>query len=159
MFFFPLSSYLVNISHFTLLYSRPELLPPFFFSLAKIKTQRKDLLPLESRSTFIALEYVEERPPLLLSTGMASSVITFARSATRMLVDPAEVSQSSSPHPCHTHTHLGYFLVCLVLFSTFLEFCTFSLFQFFHFGIFFSFFSSILEVYPRSCGLVETVRA
>ncbi|CAN0428034.1 unnamed protein product, partial [Hapterophycus canaliculatus] len=40
-------------------------------------------LPLDSRSTFVVVEYVEERPPLLGNTGMASSVITFVRNSSR----------------------------------------------------------------------------
>eukprot|EP00903_Cladosiphon_okamuranus_P011700 g11004.t2 len=45
--------------------------------------REKDLLPLDSRSTFVVVEYVEERPPLLGSTGMASSIITFVRNSSR----------------------------------------------------------------------------
>ncbi|CAM9668780.1 unnamed protein product, partial [Ectocarpus fasciculatus] len=45
--------------------------------------REKDMLPLESHSTFVVVEYVEERPPLLGSTGMASTVITFVRSSSR----------------------------------------------------------------------------
>ncbi|CBJ28915.1 conserved unknown protein [Ectocarpus siliculosus] len=45
--------------------------------------REKDLLPLESHSTFVVVEYVEERPPLLGSTGMASTIITFVRSSSR----------------------------------------------------------------------------
>ena len=37
------------------------------------------------------MEYVEERPPLLASTGMASKIITFARSSSRRTIVGGEV--------------------------------------------------------------------
>ena len=56
----------------------------------------QDLLPLDSRSTFVVVEYVEERPPLLGSTGMASSIITFVRNSSRRppMGTAAEVSKT-----------------------------------------------------------------
>ena len=37
------------------------------------------------------MEYIEERPPLLASTGMASKIITFARSSSRRTIVGGEV--------------------------------------------------------------------
>ncbi|CAM9368398.1 unnamed protein product [Ectocarpus sp. 4 AP-2014] len=57
--------------------------------------REKDLLPLESHSTFVVVEYVEERPPLLGSTGMASTIITFVRSSSRRPIGGIEAGRNS----------------------------------------------------------------
>ncbi|CAM9759560.1 unnamed protein product [Ectocarpus sp. 12 AP-2014] len=61
--------------------------------LLQIDKSLLDLLPIESHSTFVVVEYVEERPPLLGSTGMASTIITFVRSSSRRPIGGIEVCQ------------------------------------------------------------------
>lgn len=43
------------------------------------------------------MEYVEERPPLISSTGMASKIVTFARSSSRRTIMSGDVRESQLP--------------------------------------------------------------